>query len=235
MKKNNSKNHEFKHFTDLTQEWWNPNGKFKILHQILPLRMEYILANIDRDNVKHLNILDLGCGGGLTCEPLARLGANVTGIDFIKKNIQVAKKHSLNSTLDINYINKDLNKIKLKNKYDVILLLEVIEHINDWQSLIKKIKKNLKPKGKLIISTINKTFLSKIFAIQVAENILKWVPKNTHNYEKLIKPEELKKTLAKNDLLFLNIMGMNYHPIFREWKLSKDIYSINYFCTAEKN
>ena len=235
MKKNNSKNHEFKHFTDLTQEWWNPNGKFKILHQILPLRIEYILANIDRDNVKHLNILDLGCGGGLTCEPLARLGANVTGIDFIKKNIQVAKKHSLNSNLNINYINKDLNEIELKNKYDVILLLEVIEHINDWQSLIKKIKKILKPKGKLIISTINKTFLSKIFAIQVAENILKWVPKNTHNYEKLIKPEELKKTLAKNDLLFLNIMGMNYHPIFREWKLSKDIYSINYFCTAEKN
>ena len=100
MNKNNSKNHEFDNFTDLALEWWDPNGKFKILHQILPLRMEYILKNIDTNNIKNFNILDLGCGGGLTCEPLARLGANVTGIDFIKKNIEVAKKHSLNSNLE---------------------------------------------------------------------------------------------------------------------------------------
>lgn len=235
MNKNNSKTQEFDNFTNLALEWWDPDGKFKILHQILPLRMEYILKNIDKDNISNLNILDLGCGGGLTCEPLARLGANVTGIDFIKKNIEVAKKHSFSSNLNIKYINKDLEKIEFQNKYDVVLLLEVIEHLNDWQSLIKKIKKILNPKGKLIISTINKTLLSKIFAIKIAENLLKWVPKNTHNYNKLIKPKVLKKTLVKNDLVFLNIMGMNYHPILREWKLNKDIHPINYFCTAEKH
>ena len=234
MNKNNLKTQEFDNFTNLALEWWDPDGKFKILHQILPLRMEYILKNIDKDNISNLNILDLGCGGGLTCEPLARLGANVTGIDFIKKNIEVAKKHSFSSNLNIKYINKDLEKIEFQNKYDVVLLLEVIEHLNDWQSLIKKIKKILNPKGKLIISTINKTLLSKIFAIKIAENLLKWVPKNTHNYNNLIKPNVLKKTLAKNDLVFSNIMGMNYHPILREWKLNKSIHPINYFCTAEK-
>ena len=139
MKKNNSKNHEFKNFTDLALEWWNPNGKFKILHEILPLRMEYILANINKDNIKNLNILDLGCGGGLTCEPLARLGASVTGVDFIKKNIEISKQHAFESKLKINYIHKDLNNINFKKKYDVILLLEVLEHIDQWEILIKMV------------------------------------------------------------------------------------------------
>ena len=232
----NLKNQEYQNFTNLAQEWWDPDGKFKILHQILPLRMRYILDNIDKnDDINNLNVLDLGCGGGLTSESLARLGADVTGIDFIKKNIEVAKKHAFISKLKINYLNKDLEKIKLTQKYDLILLLEVIEHLEDWPSLIKKISQSLKPKGKLIISTINKTILSKIFAIQIAENILGWVPKNTHTYKKFINPEELKRILKNNDLLFLNIMGMNYNPILREWKLNKNSYFINYFCTFEKN
>ena len=234
MKKKNSKIQEFNNFTNLSEEWWKPNGKFRILHQILPLRIQYILNNIGKDNIKNFRILDMGCGGGLTCEPLAKLGANVTGIDFIKENIEIAKKHSFKSKLHINYLNQDLDQISLKNKYDVVLILEVIEHMEDWKLLIKKIKNILTPKGKLIISTINKTYLSKIFAILIAENLLKWVPKNTHNYDKLIKHEDLIKELNKNDLKFKNITGMNYHPISREWKLSKDKYSINYFCTAEK-
>jgi 2-polyprenyl-6-hydroxyphenyl methylase/3-demethylubiquinone-9 3-methyltransferase len=235
MIKKNSKNHEYDNFTELSHEWWKPEGKFKILHQILPIRIEYILNNINRDNIKNLNILDLGCGGGLTCEPLARLGAKVTGIDFIKNNIDVAKKHAMTSNLNITYIKNDLNKIELKDKYDVVLLLEVIEHLDDWQLLIKKIKKILKPKAKLIISTINKTKYSKIFAIDIAENILGWVPKNTHNYQKLVDPKKLKIILIKNQLLFLNITGMNFNPILREWKLNKDFYPINYFCTAQNN
>ena len=235
MIKKNSKEQEFKNFEDLSQEWWNPKGKFKILHQILPLRIRYILDNIDNNNISNLTILDLGCGGGLTCEPLARLGANLTGIDFVQKNIKVAKDHSINSNLNINYVNADLEKIKFKKKYDVVLLLEVIEHLDNWPSLIKKIKKILNPKGTLIISSINKTYLSKIFAIDVAENLLRWVPKNTHSYEKFVNPKNLKKILIKNKLLFTNIMGMNYNPIIREWKLNKEFYPINYFCTAKNN
>ena len=234
MNKNNSKNREFNQFSKLAPEWWDPNGKFQILHEILPLRMEYILSNINKNSIKNLDILDLGCGGGLTCEPLARLGANVTGIDFVQQNIEIAKKHAINSNLSINYINKDLDQIDFKHKYDVVLLLEVIEHLDNWQSLIKKVKKILKPKGKLIISTINKNFLSNLFAIQFAENLLKWVPKNTHHYNKLIKPENLKITILENKMLFLNLVGLNYNPIFRQWKLSDKSYSINYFCTAEK-
>lgn len=235
MNKNELKNKEFNQFSKLAPEWWNPDGKFKILHEILPLRMEYILSNINKDSLKSLDILDLGCGGGLTCEPLARLGANVTGIDFVKQNIQIAKQHSLNNNLNINYINQDLDKIKFEYKYDVVLLLEVIEHLDNWQSLITKVSKILKPKGRLIISTINKNILSKIFAIKFAENVLNWVPKNTHEYDKLIKPEILKQTILKNNMLFLKITGLNYNPIIRKWKLSNKRYNINYFCTAEKN
>ena len=233
MEKKNSKNREFKNFTDLALEWWNPNGKFKILHQILPLRMEYILKNIDKSNLKNLDILDLGCGGGLTCESLARLDVSVTGIDFVKENITTAKKHALKSDLKINYLHEDINKIILKKKYDTILLLEVLEHLDEWELLIKKIKKNLKPQGKIIISTINKNKISNFFGIYVAENILKWVPKNTHEYNKLITPDNLKKNLKKNNLVLKNIEGMNYNPFLNQWSLSKKIYPINYFCTAQ--
>ena len=234
MNKKNSKNHEFNNFTNLAQEWWNPQGKFAILHKILPIRMKYILDNINSNNIKKLHVLDLGCGGGLTCEALAKLGANVTGIDFIKQNIEIAKKHAIKSNLKISYLHKDLDGIKIKEKYDLILLLEVIEHMDDWKELIKKLKNSLKPKGKLIISTINKTFLSKIFAIYFAENIFKWVPKNTHKYDKLISPEDLQKILLKNNFFIKNVVGMNYNPLSREWGLNPNISPINYFCTSEK-
>ena len=230
-----SKNQEFSNFDKLAAEWWNPRGKFKILHEILPIRMDYILKNIDIKINNSFEILDLGCGGGLTCEPLSRLGAKVTGIDFVPKNIEIAKNHANISALEIEYFSKDLNKIEFKKKYDLVLLLEVIEHLDDWEHLIMKIRKILKPKGKLIISTINKTKLSKIFAIYMAENILKWVPKNTHNYEKLIDLEYLKKILKDNNFKITNISGMNYNPLFKQWKLSKDFHPMNYFCTSEIN
>ena len=172
MIKKNSKEQEFKNFEDLSQEWWNPKGKFKILHQILPLRIRYILDNIDKNNISNLTILDLGCGGGLTCEPLSRLKANVTGIDFVKKNIDVAKEHAKESKLKIDYIYSDLEKFKIDKKYDLILALEILEHLDDWENAINNIKKNLKPNGKIIFSTINRTNLSRLFAIFIAENIL---------------------------------------------------------------
>jgi len=235
MDKKNSKNDEFKNFTHLASEWWDPNGKFKILHEILPLRLEYILKNIDKVNIVNLDILDLGCGGGLTSEPLARLGAKVTGIDFIKKNIHIAKDHAKLSKLKIDYIQGDVNKISINKKFDVILALEVLEHIRDWEILICKLKINLKPNGRLILSTINKTLLSKFFGIFIAEKILKWVPEKTHRYEYLIKPEKLKYVLSYNEYKVLNFEGMNFNPISREWKLNRKFFPINYFCTAKLN
>jgi 2-polyprenyl-6-hydroxyphenyl methylase/3-demethylubiquinone-9 3-methyltransferase len=226
-----SKNEEFAFFNQLSDEWWNENGKFKILHQIKSHRMSYILDQINNRNIRNLKILDVGCGGGIICEPLARLGAKVTGIDFAPNNIIAAKIHSKKNKLKINYINKDIEKSKLDEKFDIILMFEVLEHLDNWKKTIKNIKKNLNKNGLIIISTINRNLLSKLFAINIAENILHWIPKGTHDYNKLIKPEELKNTLSKENFQFNNIRGLVFDPLNREWKLSKN-YMINYFCTA---
>ena len=226
-----SKNEEFALFNQLSDEWWNENGKFKILHQIKSHRMTYILDQINNRNIRNLKILDVGCGGGIICEPLARLGAKVTGIDFAPNNIIAAKIHSKKNKLKINYINKDIEKSKLDEKFDIILMFEVLEHLDNWKKTIKNIKKNLNKNGLIIISTINRNLLSKLFAINIAENILNWIPKGTHDYNKLIKPEELKKILLKEKFNFNNIKGLVFDPLNREWKLSKN-YMINYFCTA---
>ena len=226
-----SKNEEFALFNQLSDEWWNENGKFKILHQIKTHRMSYILEQINNRNIKNLKILDVGCGGGIICEPLARLGAKVTGIDFAPNNIKAAKIHSKKNKLKINYIYKDIEKSKLDAKFDIILMFEVLEHLDNWKKTIKNIKKNLNKNGIVIISTINRNLISKLFAINIAENILNWIPKGTHDYNKLIKPEELKNTLSKENFRFNNIKGLVFDPLNREWKLSKN-YMINYFCTA---
>ena len=242
IKKNNKKS-EFSHFNDLSNEWWDINGKFKILHTLTPLRINYIKNNIKlnakRESMPHkslkdIEILDLGCGGGLICEPLARLGAKVTGVDFVKKNIIIAKKHAKISNLKINYINQNLSSIKINKKFDVVLMLEVIEHMNNWKSVIKKIIPLLKPKGKIILSTINKTLIAKFFAIFLAEEILKWVPKNTHDYNKLISLKELKLFLEKNKLKVTDTTGLIFNPILNECFLSKELTKINYFCSAKK-
>ena len=234
MHKKTTKIDEFDNFSKIANEWWIPNGKFKILHKILPIRIDYIIKNVGKKNLKDLKILDLGCGGGLTCEPLARLGAKMTGIDFIKQNIEIAKKHAVLSNLEIEYLYLDIDLININKKYDVILILEVLEHLDNWPLLIKKIRKYLKPKGKIIFSTINKTQLAKIFAINIAERFLKWVPKDTHNFDKFIKPDELKNELIKNGFKFQNLEGMNFNILTREWNLNSSIYPINYFCTAQK-
>jgi len=226
-----SKNEEYALFNQLSDEWWNENGKFKILHQIKKHRVTYILDQINNRDITNLKILDVGCGGGIICEPLARLGAKVTGIDFAPNNIKVAKTHSKRNKLKINYIYKDIEKSKLDEKYDIILMFEVLEHLDNWKKTIKNIKKNLNKNGIIIISTINRNLLSKLFAINIAENLLNWIPKGTHDYNKLIKPEELKSTLLKENFHFNNIKGLVYDPINREWKLSEN-YMINYFCTA---
>ena len=227
-----SKNEEFTFFNQLSDEWWNENGKFKILHQIKSHRMTYILEQINNREIKNLKILDVGCGGGIICEPLARLGAKVTGIDFAPNNIKAAKIHSKKNKLKIKYIYNDIEKSKLNGKFDLILMFEVLEHLDNWKKTIKNIKKNLNKNGIIIISTINRNFLSKLFAIDIAENILNWIPKGTHDYNKLIKPEELKIILTKENFHFNNIKGLVFDPLNMEWRLSNN-YMINYFCTAK--
>ena len=244
MIKNTLKTSEFNHFETLADEWWDPDGKFKILHSLTPIRIEYIknklfekkqLIKPSKKYLSNFKILDLGCGGGLVCEPLARLGANITGIDFVKQNIIAAKKHAKKSNTNIEYLHQDINNLKLKKKYDAVLILEVLEHIEEWKKIIINVKKLLKPRGKIIISTINRNFFSKLFAIFIAENILNWVPKKTHTYNKLIRPEELRPFLNKNKINVTDITGLIFNPISGQWMLDKNNCLINYFCTAIKS
>ena len=244
MIKNTLKASEFNHFETLADEWWEPDGKFKILHSLTPIRIKYIknklfekkqLIKFSKKSLSNFNILDLGCGGGLVCEPLARLGANITGIDFVKQNIIAAKKHAKKSNTNIEYLHQDINNLKFKKKYDAVLILEVLEHIENWKKIIINVKKLLKPGGKIIISTINRNFFSKLFAIFIAENILNWIPKKTHTYSKLIKPEELRPFLNKNKINVTDICGLIFNPLSGQWMLDKNNCLINYFCTAIKS
>ena len=227
-------NLEHELFSKLSREWWDENGKFKVLHQIRPLRIEYILKQIDSKKMTDLDVLDLGCGGGLISESLSRLNANVTGVDFVKNNIEVAKRHALKKKLKINYIQDDIEKLRLAKKFDLIIIFEVLEHLNDWQSFLIKIKKNLKRNGIIIISTINRNILSKYLAIYFAENILKWVPKGTHSYEKFIKPSEIYSNMINNNFRLKNLSGLKFNLLQGSWKLSRNP-NINYFCTYSLN
>lgn len=228
-----SKKLEFEHFSKFANEWWNDQGKFKILHDIRPIRVRYILDQMMPFKIKDKQILDLGCGGGLLSESLARIGGNVTGVDFIDENIKIAKTHAKENNLNIKYYKQDLQKLKLNTKYDIIILFEIIEHLDNWSNLIKKIKKLLKKNGTIFISTINRNLVSKIFAIYLAENILNWVPKNTHNYNKLIKPSELKNILYNEGFKVKDFSGLFYNPLLNKWQLNKTKTKINYFCTAK--
>ena len=231
--KSHEKNKEYNFFNKLSEEWWDENGKFGILHKIRPLRIEYILQQINNKKVKKLKILDIGCGGGLVSESLSKLGAVVTGIDFVENNIKVAKQHSAELGLKIDYKVADIEKIKLKKNFDVIVAFEVLEHLNDWEKFLNKIKNNLNKNGILIISTINRNILSKYIAIFLAENILNWIPKGTHNYNKFIKPNEIIDSFANTDLLFNDLTGLIYDPVEFRWRLSKNTM-INYFCVFKK-
>ncbi len=228
-----SKKEEYYHFDRLSEEWWNEKGKFKVLHDIKPLRMEYIIDQLNGKKLRNLEILDIGCGGGLICEPLCRLGAQVTGIDYVKKNIDVAKIHAKDKKLKINYVCKDIEKLSLKKEYDLIIMFEILEHLDDWKKFLFKIKNNLKKNGKIIVSTINRNILSRYTAIYLAENIFNWIPKGTHDYNKFIKPDEIIEYISDKDLKCTSVKGMNFNPIDMSWNLS-NFKKINYFCTLTK-
>ena len=226
------KTSEFDHFSELASEWWLENGKFKILHQIQPIRIKYIQDVINKQKLHKIKILDLGCGGGLISEALSKLGANVTGIDFVEDNINAAKIHAKENNLKINYKTLNFENEKINSKFDVIVIFEVLEHLSNWKSFIEKIQSNLNPNGILIMSTINRNLLSKFLAIDLAENFLKWIPNNTHNYHKFIQPKELEHILLRNNFEKINFKGLKYNPIKNKWLISKNI-KVNFFCSCK--
>lgn len=234
---------EINKFTKMADEWWDINGKFKPLHMFNPVRIEYILDiaskhfNFKINNQKSLNglkILDIGCGGGLISEPMTRLGAEVTGIDASAKNIEIAKLHAKKNNLKINYLNTEPEKLNLKNEFDIILNLEVVEHVENLNLYLESCQKLLKPKGLMFTATLNKTLTSFIKAIIGAEYILRWLPIGTHDWNKFIKPNELEKKLLDLNFSTVNLTGLSFNPIFQEWKRSKDL-SVNYILATEKN
>ena len=226
---------EIEKFSKMATEWWDPNGKFKPLHKFNPIRIRYIKENIIQNfklkakkrPLQKINILDIGCGGGLLSEPMTRLGASVTGIDASDKNINIAKLHAKKNQLNIKYLCSSPEKLKIKKKFDVILNMEIIEHVEDINFFIRSCSKLLKKNGLMFVATLNKTLKSYVFAIIGAEYILRWLPIGTHEWEKFVTPEDLKSILLKNNLKLDKLDGMNFNIIKDEWSVSTDT-SVNY-------
>ena len=233
---------EIEKFSKIADEWWDPNGKFKPLHKFNPIRIKYIKENIIQQfklinknkPLSGINILDIGCGGGLLSEPMYRLGANVTGIDASIKNIKIAKLHAKKNGFKIDYICSSPEKFKVINKFDIILNMEIVEHVEDIPFFLKSCSRHLKKDGLMFVATINKTLKSYVFAIVGAEYILRWLPIGTHEWEKFVKPEKLKEILKKNNLSLKKIDGMNFNIIKDEWSITKDL-SVNYIAKFLKN
>ena len=233
---------EIEKFSNMADEWWDPHGKFKPLHKFNPIRIKYIKENIIRQfKIKNknkplsgINILDIGCGGGLLSEPMCRLGANVTGIDASTKNVKISKLHAKKDNLKINYICSSPEKLKISKKFDVILNMEIVEHVEDISFFLKSCSKLLNKNGLMFVATINKTLKSYVFAIVGAEYVLRWLPIGTHDWEKFVKPEELKEILSKNNLFLKKLDGMHFNIIKDEWNITNDL-SINYIAKFLKN
>ena len=233
---------EIDKFSKIADEWWDPEGKFKPLHKFNPTRIKYLKENIiynfklkkKSKPLAGIKILDIGCGGGLLSEPMSRMGANVTGIDASDKNIKIAKLHSKKNKLKINYLCLSPEKLKIQKKFDVILNMEIVEHVENIDFFLKSCSKLLKKNGLMFVATINKTLKSYIFAIVGAEYVLRWLPIGTHEWEKFVKPEDLKKILMKYDLSLNKLEGMNFNIIKDEWSISKDL-SVNYIAKFIKN
>ena len=241
MANNTINKEEIEKFSSLAEEWWNPEGKFKPLHKFNPIRIEYIKNHIVKEfNIKNkkkpflnLEILDLGCGGGLLTEPMHRLGGKLTGIDASEKNINIAKTHAKKNNFKINYICSSPEKLNNKIKYDVILNMEVVEHVNDLNFFIKESSNLLKKNGIMFVATINKTFKSYLFAIIGAEYVLNWLPVGTHDWFKFVEPEKLNTICKRNNLKLSDIKGMSYNILFDKWIINKNT-SVNYITKYKK-
>ena len=242
MENNTINKKEIDKFSKIAEEWWNPEGKFKPLHKFNPVRISYIKENIiktlklenKKEPLKKVKILDIGCGGGLLSEPMSRLGAEVVGIDASSKNIIVAKLHAKKNRLNIKYHHASPENFKSDTKFDVILNMEIIEHVENVNFFLKSCSKLLKRNGIMFVATLNKTLKSYLFAIVGAEYILQWLPIGTHEWEKFVKPDDLINILKKNNLDLDRIDGMKFNLLFDKWSISKD-KSVNYIAKFIKN
>ena len=236
-------NEEIQKFSKLADEWWDVNGKFKPLHMFNPVRIEYILKEIadhfgldpnKKISLNNFEILDIGCGGGLISEPMARLGGSVTGIDASEKNIKIASLHSKKNNLKINYINKSPEQLNEKEKFDIILNLEVVEHVDNLNLYLQSCNNLLKKNGLMFTATINRTLTSYLKAIIGAEYVLRWLPIGTHDWNKFIKPEELQEQLTNKKFSTKNIRGLEFNPFFNKWSNSDNL-SVNYIISSIKD
>ena len=226
----------------MANEWWDPKGKFKPLHKFNPIRIKYIKESIiDNFNLKNkkkplqkIEILDIGCGGGLLSEPMCRMGATVTGIDASITNIKIAKIHAKKNKLNIKYLSSPPEKLKIKKKFDVILNMEIVEHVEDINFFLHSCSKLLKKNGLMFVATLNKTLKSYMFAIIGAEYILKWLPIGTHEWDKFVNPSDLEGILKRNNLSLIKLDGMKFNILNDEWSISKDT-SVNYISKFIKN
>jgi 2-polyprenyl-6-hydroxyphenyl methylase/3-demethylubiquinone-9 3-methyltransferase len=234
---------EIARFSALAAEWWDPVGKFKPLHRLNPVRLAYIRDHLcdrfDRDprslrSVEGLKILDIGCGGGLVTEPLCRMGADITGIDASDKNIATASVHAKEGGLSIDYLTTTAEEMAAAGPgFDAVVALEIVEHVADVPLFLSSCAALVKPGGALIMSTLNRTAKSYVFAIVGAEYVLRWLPRGTHQWEKFLRPSELTEGLEANRLTVRDLTGVAYNPLNDDWHLSRDL-AVNYMLYAEK-
>ncbi len=234
---------EIERFSKLAAEWWNPKGQFKPLHKFNPVRLAYLRekigGNFARDlqstrPFEGLRVLDIGCGGGLICEPMTRLGAEVVGVDASATNIEVARLHAQESGLSIDYRATTAEALDAAGEtFDVVLALEVVEHVSDVELFLSSCANMVKPGGLLFVATINRTFKALTFAIVGAEYVLGWLPKGTHQYSKLVKPSEIEDALTRAGLTMAGETGVVYHPLADEWRRSPDM-DVNYMVVARR-
>lgn len=234
---------EVDRFSAMAAEWWSPTGKFRPLHKFNPVRLTYIkekiCARFNRDINAHnalegLRVLDIGCGGGLLSEPLARMGASVIGADASEVNIEVAKIHAAQSGVDVDYRATTAEDLASSGeKFDVVLNMEVVEHVSDVNLFISECCRMVKPGGLMFVATINRTMKAQALAIFMAENVLRWLPKGTHTYDKLVKPSELKTPINDAGMRVIDQTGVFYNPILDRWNFSRDM-DVNYMILAER-
>ncbi|HWU61623.1 MAG TPA: bifunctional 2-polyprenyl-6-hydroxyphenol methylase/3-demethylubiquinol 3-O-methyltransferase UbiG [Ensifer sp.] len=234
---------EVDRFTAMAAEWWNPTGKFKPLHKFNPVRIRYIrdkaAAHFGRDANSHkplegLRVLDIGCGGGLLSEPMARMGATVIGADASERNIGIASTHAAQTGVTVDYRAVTAEQLAADGeRFDIILNMEVVEHVSDVDFFITTCASMVKPGGMMFVATINRTMKAMALAIIGAEHVLRWLPKGTHQYEKLVRPEELEKPLNASGMQIDERTGVFFNPLMNQWNLSKDM-DVNYMMLATR-
>ncbi len=228
---------EIDHFSSLAKEWWDPSGKFKPLHKFNPVRLTYIREKLcehfERDfrnpqALKGLRILDIGCGGGLLSEPVAKMGADVVGADAGETNIEVAKLHAAQSGINVDYRATTAEALAHdREQFDVVLNMEVVEHVADVDLFMSACASMVKPGGLMLVATINRTRKAQALAIFMAEQVLRWLPRGTHQYEKLVRPEEIETPCITSGMTPVERIGVFYNPISDTWNRSRDT-DVNY-------